>query len=78
MFQGLRRFNQHIGTWDVSSVQDMSEMLQGATAFDQDLSGWDTNGVARGGCANVTGGTRLQTDELQGWKRPPCEAALEG
>ena len=29
-----------LGSWDTSSVTDMSCMFEGADAFNQDLSGW--------------------------------------
>jgi surface protein len=38
-------FNQSIGNWNVSNVEDMELMFYGATSFNQDLSGWDVANV---------------------------------
>lgn len=40
------RSTRNIGSWDVSSVTDMSRMFQGATAFDQDIGSWDVSSVS--------------------------------
>ena len=39
-------FNQNIGSWNVSSVTDMSNMFRGTTsAFNQDIGSWNTSSV---------------------------------
>ncbi len=45
MFYGHIRFNQDIGSWDVSNVNYMDYMFFGAHSFNQDISNWDVGNV---------------------------------
>jgi surface protein len=45
MFYGNKEFNQDIGSWDISKVDDMSYMFAGATSFNQDVGSWDVGNV---------------------------------
>jgi len=40
MFNNAYIFNQPIGSWNVSNVIDMRNLLWEAHEFNQDLSGW--------------------------------------
>jgi surface protein len=45
LFAGNEDFNQDIGSWDVSNVQEMTFMFSGALSFNQDISNWDVSNV---------------------------------
>ena len=45
VFYGYNTFNQNIGNWDVSNVDDMSYMFRDASAFNQDIGSWDVSNV---------------------------------
>ena len=46
MFMSDRMFNQDIGHWDVSMVNNMSTMFQSADMFDQDIGNWAVSMVS--------------------------------
>ena len=41
----MHRFNQDIGDWNTSNVNDMFQMFAGASSFNQDIGDWDTSNV---------------------------------
>ena len=45
MFNSCINFNQPIGSWDLSSVTDISGMFQSASLFNQNISSWNTTNV---------------------------------
>jgi surface protein len=46
MFAGAESFNQPIGGWDVSKVENMSSMFRSAESFNQPIGGWVVSNVA--------------------------------
>jgi surface protein len=46
MFEYSYGFNQPIGGWDTSLVQDMSGMFAFSVAFNQSIGCWETSLVA--------------------------------
>jgi surface protein len=45
MFFGCTKFNQPIGNWNTSGVNNMNAMFNGATLFNQDIISWNTSNV---------------------------------
>ena len=42
---GASAFNDNIGDWNVSSVTDMSDMMDDCSTFNADISNWDVSRV---------------------------------
>ena len=47
MFESATTFDQPIGSWSTSKVEDVCEMFYGAEKFNQHLDSWDTSQVGR-------------------------------
>ena len=45
MFTRATSFNQDIGEWVVSEVENMRGMFDGASSFDENIGGWDVSKV---------------------------------
>lgn len=45
MFSTALAFNQPIGNWNMSTVNNIASMFNGAVAFNQDLSNWNTTNI---------------------------------
>ena len=45
MFLGTTHFNQNISGWNVSKVNNMTQMFQLATNFNQDLNSWNVSKI---------------------------------
>ena len=68
MFRDATAFNQPIGNWIVSSVEQMERMFKDATAFNQDLSHWNVDKVFF--YDNFDTGSKIEVRNLPIWPDP--------
>jgi surface protein len=79
MFQNAMAFNQPIGNWNVSKVQNMGQMFYNAWAFNQDLSGWNVSSVTNMNqmCVGVTFSTSNYDALLIAWAALPLKSDVQ-
>ncbi len=61
----LYEFNGDISAWNVSVVQDMSNMFRGAAKFNQDISNWKVGAVED--MSFIFGGAAKFNQDISGW-----------
>ena len=65
LFRGKTSFNEDIGYWDVSNVENMSGMFNSASSFTGDLSAWDVGSVTD--MSGMFSGATSFNKELSPW-----------
>ena len=65
MFEKATKFNQPIGNWSTSNVNNMVAMFVGAAAFNQPIGNWNTSKVAN--MQSMFYGTAAFNQDLSTW-----------
>ena len=76
IFRGAISFNQPIGSWDMSNITSLSNMLNGATSFNQDISTWNIRNITS--FSNLLAGNSvMDTDKIDAiyinWSKQPLQ-----
>ena len=65
MFGAVRSFNQPIGNWDVSHVNNMQGMFSSTSQFNQDISNWNVSSVTN--MKNMFAWTNKFNQDISSW-----------
>jgi surface protein len=65
MFDGAKRFNQPISSWDVSKVTDMYNMFNSAIDFNQSIGNWNVSKVTS--MTNMFAGAKYFNQPIGSW-----------
>jgi hypothetical protein len=66
LFDDATKFNQDIGSWDVSKVMYMVSMFEDASAFNQSIGSWDVSNATEMG--SMLEGTSSINHVIGSWK----------
>jgi surface protein len=78
MFQGASKFNQPIGSWDMTGQTNLSSLFRDAYAFNQDIGSWDVSNVTSFANMFSSGSaTRMEfnnggSPSISGWNVSSC------
>jgi len=65
MFGNSKKFNQPIGEWDVSNVEDMNNMFSGSFEFNQPIGEWNVSNCKNFDC--MFAGSKKFNQNINKW-----------